>query len=78
MIRVPIDKRAHFLAGAATASTAALYGMPPGGALALVVGIAAAKEVWDGFGHGTPEVADFIATVLGAIVLLPLALTIMR
>lgn len=65
-----IDKQAHFFAGAAIAATVALYLNPT---LGLAVGILAglAKEVVDRMGYGTPDAKDFIATALGACVVIP-------
>lgn len=68
-----IDKQAHFFAGAAIAATIALYLDPT---LGLAAGILAglAKELVDRMGYGTPDAKDFIATALGACVVLPLIL----
>ena len=65
-----LDKKAHFLAGAAIAATVALYLNP---AIGLAAGILAglAKELYDRAGYGTPDYKDFIATALGATVVLP-------
>lgn len=67
------DKQAHFFAGAAIAATIALYLDPT---LGLVAGILAGlvKELVDRMGYGTPDLKDFIATALGACVVLPLIL----
>jgi hypothetical protein len=64
------DKQAHFFAGAAIASTIALYLGP---VLGLVVGIVAGvvKELYDRIGYGTPDTKDFIATALGSCVVAP-------
>lgn len=69
-INMAIDKQAHFLAGAAIAATVALYADPIYG---LAAGILAglAKEIYDRAGYGTPDYKDFIATALGATVVLP-------
>lgn len=65
-----LDKQAHFFAGAAIAATIALYVDPT---LGLAAGILAglAKEVVDRMGYGTPDAKDFIATALGACVVVP-------
>lgn len=65
-----LDKQAHFFAGAAMAATIALYVDPT---LGLAAGILAglAKEVVDRMGYGTPDAKDFIATALGACVVVP-------
>jgi hypothetical protein len=60
------DKALHFIAGAAVAAPVAWLGYPVHSVLlAGFSGIA--KEVWDYRGNGTPELADFIATLTGAI-----------
>ena len=61
------DKFLHVAAGAIIAGSAAWMGYPQitGIVLAAVAGIA--KEAWDMRGNGTPELADFIATLVGAI-----------
>ena len=68
-----LDKQAHFSAGAAIAATIALYLDP---VLGLAAGILAglAKEVVDRMCYGTPDTKDFIATALGACVVLPAVL----
>lgn len=60
------DKALHFVAGAAIAAPVAWFGYPVHGV--LMAGFAGiAKEEWDRRGNGTPELADFIATLVGAI-----------
>lgn len=66
-----IDKQAHFWAGAAIASTVALYVSPVAGLAAGIVA-AAGKELVDRMGYGTPDWRDFFATVLGACVVIPI------
>jgi hypothetical protein len=68
----PIDKTAHFLAGAALAALPAAYGFPYWSGFALACVAAAAKELYDLTGRGTPDVRDFIVTVVGAATVLPL------
>lgn len=69
---MPIDKQAHFWAGAAIAAIVALYsGLPMLGLAAAVVGDAL-KELRDRAGHGTPDIRDFLATAAGACAVLPL------
>lgn len=65
-----LDKQAHFFAGAAIAATTALY-LDPLYGLAAGTLAGAAKELYDRAGYGTPDLKDFIATALGAIVVLP-------
>jgi len=70
MKTIPIDKQAHFLAGAAIASTVSLYGYPLVGLLLCVVA-AVGKELYDATGRGTPDVWDAVVTILGGTVVLP-------
>ena len=70
MKTLPIDKQAHFLAGAAIASTVSLYGYPFVGLLLCVVA-AVGKELYDATGRGTPDVWDAVVTILGGTVVLP-------
>ena len=60
------DKALHFIAGAAIAAPFAWVGYPVHGViLAGITGMV--KEYLDRRGNGTPELADFIATLIGAI-----------
>ena len=70
MKTIPIDKQAHFLVGAAIASTVSLYGYPLMGLLLCVVA-AVGKELYDATGRGTPDVWDAVVTILGGTVVLP-------
>ena len=72
MKRIPIDKQAHFFAGAAIASTITLYGDNAAWGLGACVVAAIGKELYDASGRGTPDVWDFVATALGGAVVLPL------
>jgi len=59
------DKVLHFIAGAIIAAPITWSGYTVHAV--IIAGLAAiAKEVWDTFGNGTPELADFISTVIGA------------
>ncbi len=70
-MKLPLDKQAHFWAGAAIAASVTLYTNPLIGlAACIVVGIG--KELRDATGRGTPDVWDAVATVAGAVVILPL------
>ena len=60
------DKFLHVAAGAVIAGSAAWFGYPLTGVI-LAAGAAVTKEAWDRRGNGTPELADFIATMVGAI-----------
>lgn len=60
------DKFLHLAAGFIIASPLAWFGYPFNGViLAGVVGMA--KEAWDMRGNGTPDIADFIATLVGGM-----------
>jgi len=72
-LKLPIDKQAHFWAGAAIAASVTLYAGPLFGLAACVLA-GAAKEVYDATGRGTPDVWDFVATVAGSVVILPILL----
>lgn len=61
------DKRGHLIAGCAIAFFGGLITDPPTGlVLAVLAGLG--KEIWDGLGHGTVELADLVATVGGGVV----------
>jgi hypothetical protein len=60
---IPRDKLAHFLAGIAVAAVAYPFGLIA--AMLATVIAAVGKELWDAQGNGTPEMADFLATVVG-------------
>ena len=62
-----MDKLAHFLAGIAVAALAYPFGVVP--ALLFTLAAAIGKEIWDAKGHGTPEILDAVATLLGGAVL---------
>lgn len=60
------DKELHFIAGAAVYGAVSLTSLE---ALAVVVGVALLKEVYDGLsGRGVPEIEDFASTCLGGLV----------
>lgn len=66
---MPSDKVLHFIAGAVVSIFASyLFGAMTGFLIALAVG--AGKELHDYMRpeNNTPDVLDFIATVLGAVV----------
>ena len=64
---IPIDKIAHTLAGAAIAAALLPWGVIP--ALLAVIVAAVGKELWDAQGHGTPDVYDALATVIGGVLM---------
>ena len=64
-MNIPQDKKKHFVAGfAITAIVSLFFGYIIG---VIVAVIAAGKELYDKVtGTGTPEVLDFVATIVGA------------
>ena len=72
MVKLPLDKQAHFWSGAAIAASVTLYTGLPWLAITLCALVAAGKELRDSMGYGTPDKWDFVATVAGCVVLLPL------
>ena len=71
MVKLPLDKQAHFWAGAAIAASVTLYTNPLIGLAACIVA-GVGKELRDATGRGTPDIWDAVATVAGAVVILPL------
>jgi hypothetical protein len=70
---IPVDKANHFIAGTLIYCLASLI-LTPAAALIPVVVIGAGKEMYDKYSKkGTPDLVDFIFTVLGA---LPVLLTL--
>jgi len=68
-MKIPLDKTAHFFAGATIAFAIALFTLSPLAGLitAIVAGIL--KEVYDKYTkRGTPDHLDAIATGLGGLV----------
>ncbi len=67
-MRVPKDKAMHFCAGLALSILAGLFAYPMFGLL-IAAAVGALKEiVWDWLlKKGTPELLDFVATVLGGV-----------
>lgn len=62
-----LDKITHALAGAAIAAALLPWGVTP--ALLAIVIAAVGKELWDAQGHGTPDVYDAMATVIGGVLM---------
>lgn len=66
---IPIDKLLHFLVGwLIVSSCIILLGsttsiMVTGFILCAIAALG--KEIWDSYGHGTPDKMDFVVTVLG-------------
>lgn len=69
---IALDKQAHFWAGMAISAGFVAYGASPLVAFVVATMVAAGKELWDKMGHGTPDKWDFVVTVIGAAVVLPL------
>jgi len=66
-MNIPQDKKKHFVAGFAITAVVSLFFGYIVGAIAAVIA-AAGKELYDkATGKGTPEILDFVATVLGAV-----------
>ena len=64
---IPVDKANHFIAGTVIYCLA-LFLLSPAMAIIPVIVAGAAKELYDYYiGKGTPDVIDFLYTVLGAI-----------
>lgn len=61
------DKVLHFLGGAAIGVSIVCFGGSIGASILAAAAIGLAKEAWDAFGHGTPDVADFAVTALGGL-----------
>lgn len=68
LVKIPIDKITHTLAGAAIAAALLPWGVIP--SLLAVVVAAVGKELWDAHGHGTPDNIDALATVIGGALML--------
>lgn len=66
-MKIPQDKKQHFLAGfAITAITSIFFGYIVGVVVAILA--SAGKEIYDKVtGKGTPELLDFVATVVGSV-----------
>ena len=73
-MNLPIDKKLHILVGAVVASTLTAYGLSPLVAFFVSVTIGALKEAWDSLGNGTVDRYDFLATAVGACIIIPLLL----
>lgn len=60
------DKVKHFLGGTAIGLVVAMLSGNPVIGFAAGVVVAAAKEVYDAQGHGTPSLQDLIVTIAGS------------
>lgn len=66
-IKIPPDKIAHAIAGAAIAAALLPLGVIPAVLAVAVAG--AGKVMWDAQGHGTPDSVDALATVAGGVII---------
>lgn len=66
-MKIAGDKVVHLLAGAVIAIVTLLITENSFFAIMMAAILGAAKEWWDGKGHGTVEFADFFATLIGGI-----------
>jgi hypothetical protein len=63
---MPVDKQLHFFVGYVLSDLYFCAGGTVGGAFWIVAGVALLKEARDYITkRGTPELADFLATMLG-------------
>jgi hypothetical protein len=64
---LPVDKANHFIAGTIIYSVSALFFSPLISLLPVVI-IGGLKETYDYYsGNGTPDVYDFLYTLIGSI-----------
>jgi hypothetical protein len=74
MRTIPIDKQAHFWAGAAISATVTLLTGHPSDGMICATFFAVGKELFDRLsGKGVPELMDMLATIVGAVIPLALA-----
>lgn len=67
-MQIQQDKIKHFIAGAIASIVVYVVTLDATIALAFSVLLGIGKEVYDSRGHGTVEVLDAVATVLGGVV----------
>ena len=67
-MKIPQDKIKHFIAGAITSIVVYVATFDATIAVSLSALLGVGKEVYDSRGHGTVEVLDAVATVLGGVV----------
>ena len=67
-MQIQQDKIKHFIAGAIASIVIYVVTLDATIAVAFSVLLGAGKEVYDAQGHGTVEVLDAVATVLGGVV----------
>lgn len=65
---IPKDKLLHFVAGSIASIVVYVVTLDATIALAFSVLLGIGKEVYDSRGHGTVDVLDAVATVLGGVV----------
>lgn len=62
---MPYDKKLHFLCGCIIALLIGLYNPIYGLLAGITAGVA--KEVYDYYDYGGPDIKDFLATAVGSI-----------
>lgn len=62
---MPYDKKLHFLCGCIISLLVGLYNPLYGLYAGVVAGVA--KEVYDYYDYGGPDIKDFLATAVGSI-----------
>lgn len=62
---LPIDKTLHFSAGAITYTVAEYLEFE--NPMAIVISVAAGKEIYDYYNNGTVEIEDILANTLGGL-----------
>lgn len=67
-MQIPQDKLLHFVAGSIAAIVVYVVTFDATIAVAFSALLGIGKEVYDSRGHGTVEVLDAVATVLGGVV----------
>ena len=65
---IPQDKVKHFIVGAIASIVVYVATFDATIAIAFSALLGIGKEIYDGEGHGTVEVADAVATALGGVV----------
>ncbi|WP_288925072.1 hypothetical protein [Aminobacterium colombiense] len=67
-MQIQQDKIKHFIAGAIASIVVYVATFNTTIALAFSALLGIGKEIYDYYGHGTPEWLDFVATVAGGLV----------
>lgn len=64
-MKIPYDKKLHFHCGCIISLLIGLYNPIYGLSAGIVAGVA--KEVYDYYDYGGPDIKDFLATAVGSI-----------